>query len=267
MDVKILQRALPSSKFAPDPNAEYTFKNPRRQLFDLPYSIMKNVIKNANGAVWKKLIQTCKYFYAKKDLYPVEKFMAYVETHKLPASAVIPKIYKFDLRVLQLCYQNLTLEEYQILTVSGTVENLNLKDVIITQSHGFPITLDMLFENLRNLQEFELYFRDIRQLGPDTAQKMTVILPRLQKLRKLKLIGVNQNFDLFSFTDFLMKNETVFIHLIISSVNSDAFVTMINRIIETPPKRIPFINYLQFEDYPVLCQRYHKLYVSRNFVL
>uniref|UniRef100_A0AC34G4Z0 Uncharacterized protein n=1 Tax=Panagrolaimus sp. ES5 TaxID=591445 RepID=A0AC34G4Z0_9BILA len=193
MDMRFLQRALPSSKFAPDPNAEYTFKNPRRQLFDLPYSVMKHIIENANGAVWKKLIQTCKFFYPKKNLYPVNEFVVYsddsrridctmiidgksfdaksivpklwlynsFESGSQPegfpddVTTVLPKIFKCDLRFLNLYFQDLKFEEYQILTSSGTIKEMNLYFVHIVQSNGIRASADKLLDNLYNLEVFK----------------------------------------------------------------------------------------------------------------
>uniref|UniRef100_A0AC34EZ99 DUF38 domain-containing protein n=1 Tax=Panagrolaimus sp. ES5 TaxID=591445 RepID=A0AC34EZ99_9BILA len=300
MNVKPLRRAALPSKYAPDSNAEYTFKNPRRQYFDLPYSIMKYIIENANGSVWKKLIQTCKYFYSKKDLYPVEKFVVFSDesrsigcTMKIdrkfrhPKSAVpklwlynsfkggndpdgypsdvstvIPKIFKFDLRCLELSFQSLKFEEYQILTASGTIKELNLFYVNIAHSDGTKVTADRLFDNLPNLQKLKC-FKYLMKFKSDTVKKMVEILSGLKNLLAIEFEYFDQSFDLSAFSDFLMKNETVFVHFeYLDNEFDDAYQQMIDafiaKIMENPPKIIPVIKFPGCGD--LKFAEYHKMY-------
>ena len=50
-----------------DFNKMYTFTSPLRQNFSLPPDTMKYIIKNPNFT-YRKLIQTCKYFFAKNSI-------------------------------------------------------------------------------------------------------------------------------------------------------------------------------------------------------
>uniref|UniRef100_A0AC34F4Z8 DUF38 domain-containing protein n=1 Tax=Panagrolaimus sp. ES5 TaxID=591445 RepID=A0AC34F4Z8_9BILA len=272
MDMKALQCALPSSKFAPDSNAEYTFKNPRRQLFDLPYSIMKHMIENANGA---------------KDLYPVDELLAHMNdkitidgkdfllakfkdapkswlykslSRGYASNFKISKNFKFDLRVLDLRFQRIIFEEYQTLTASGTIEKMTLHDVNVIQSDGISITSDILFENLRNLKELSMRFQFEKMLF-ETVKKMTEILPRLQKLRIFSLKFFDESFDFSFFSEFLMKNETVDVYLQRFRNLSDAYKQMLETFMENcmrnPPKRIPYISFpgcdkVKFAEYRAL---------------
>uniref|UniRef100_A0AC34F2M1 Uncharacterized protein n=1 Tax=Panagrolaimus sp. ES5 TaxID=591445 RepID=A0AC34F2M1_9BILA len=254
------------------------------------------MIENANGAVWKKLIQTCKFFYPKKDLYPVEKFSVYNdESRRIDCSLIIDgkyfeakysvpklwvynsfnsgskptglpddvktvlsKIFKFDLRRLDLRFQSLTFEDYQILTSSGTIKELNFCKVNITHSHGTKVSADKLFDNLYNLEVFKSD-RHSLQFEADTAKKIANNLPRLQKLRSFELTKLEEGFDVSSFSDFLMKNETVFVRFDylwneFSNAYKQIIEAFIDKILKNPPKILPIIEFpgcddLKFAEY------------------
>ena len=137
-----------------DPKAEYTFHEPCRQNFGLPYGMMTFISqKNANPVAYSKLISTCKHFFAKRPLLIVEDLwrlprtpyqyrLTYenksilleeealeatklklwitdeLETFKGFFANLLKKLYRFDGDQLILSYGELTLEEYLILTSS-----------------------------------------------------------------------------------------------------------------------------------------------------
>uniref|UniRef100_A0AC34FLQ3 Uncharacterized protein n=1 Tax=Panagrolaimus sp. ES5 TaxID=591445 RepID=A0AC34FLQ3_9BILA len=264
------------------------------------------MIKNSTGAAWKKLIQTCKYFFSKNSLVPVNSLLTYgsktvtiiLDENVLDlskgapklwiydafyarsseglswddskaASLSISKILKFNLRILHLSCQDLTVEEYHLLTASGTVEALNLVQVSIMKSDGVGITFDKLFDNLQNLKEFTASFRvdDSILFESDTVKKVAEILPRLQKLHKFYLHFLRTtSFDFASFSDFLLKNETVNVDLSyfddITGAYREMIETFIEKIIQNPPKRIPKIDLSQFDE--VEFAKYHQLCNLQN---
>ena len=54
---------------------EFSFQEPRRQTFGLPFPMMSYIThENINPIVYSKLISTCKHFFAKRPLLIVESF-------------------------------------------------------------------------------------------------------------------------------------------------------------------------------------------------
>uniref|UniRef100_A0A914YBT7 Uncharacterized protein n=1 Tax=Panagrolaimus superbus TaxID=310955 RepID=A0A914YBT7_9BILA len=171
-----------------DSKKVYTFKNPYPQHFSIVYDIIEYMIKNpSSGKVWKKLIKTCKFFYFKNPVLPVGALDVICDmkcradgecfdtTLSFPnlwifdslkanndsvqtiiydcVQLIVPKILKFELRILNVKAQELTWSDYQKLTSSGTIKEINLRDCRICNSEG---RIEKLFENLPNLEVIEL---------------------------------------------------------------------------------------------------------------
>ena len=51
----------------------YTFSNPCHQKFPLPYSYNNYVFQNYTTVVYKKLMMTCKQFFAQKRILVIDK--------------------------------------------------------------------------------------------------------------------------------------------------------------------------------------------------
>uniref|UniRef100_A0A914Y4X4 Uncharacterized protein n=1 Tax=Panagrolaimus superbus TaxID=310955 RepID=A0A914Y4X4_9BILA len=97
----------------------------------------------------------------------------------------------------------------------------------------------------------------------DTFKKLANILPCINKLYRFILCDLTEAFDFASMTDFLVKNENILISLNYGVLLSDAYKEIIEKfiakIIETPPKRIPYIDFPGFEN-SFFYDDYRKLY-------
>uniref|UniRef100_A0AC34F1F7 Uncharacterized protein n=1 Tax=Panagrolaimus sp. ES5 TaxID=591445 RepID=A0AC34F1F7_9BILA len=188
MDLDNLRHALPTnlSTSTSVSNMVYTFKNPYPQHFSILYHIVEYMIENPqSGKAWKKLIMSCKYFYSKKPVFSVstldvlcdvkcradnENFDATSPFPKLwvfdkletkdgefvALKPLMPKIAKFDLRVLQIDDETLTWKDYQKLTSSDTIEQLFFKSIIIKNANGTMVTFDKILQNLPHLKAIEM---------------------------------------------------------------------------------------------------------------
>uniref|UniRef100_A0A914XU17 Uncharacterized protein n=1 Tax=Panagrolaimus superbus TaxID=310955 RepID=A0A914XU17_9BILA len=99
----------------------------------------------------------------------------------------------------------------------------------------------------------------------DTFKKVAHILPRLKQLSHFILDGLTEAFDFAFITDFVLKNENLLIKLTfdenisLSSAYNEILENFIAKIIETPPKKIAYINFPGFENSD-LYDDYRKLY-------
>uniref|UniRef100_A0AC35F9W6 F-box domain-containing protein n=1 Tax=Panagrolaimus sp. PS1159 TaxID=55785 RepID=A0AC35F9W6_9BILA len=200
MDTKDLHFIFPSISTSDPPL--YSFKHPYPQCFSLPFDVIKYMIKNCKSAkVWKKLIMTCKHFYSKNPVFPVKHLHVYPDSkceadeEKFNSSKFIPKfwvydsfnyhasnfsnskleipkIFKFDLRSLIMFDQNLTFNDYQKLTSSGSLKSIILYFCKIQNSDGTIVTVDKLLENLKHLEEFKFIDFNPLMFQSDTVKKM-----------------------------------------------------------------------------------------------
>uniref|UniRef100_A0A914QJ48 Uncharacterized protein n=1 Tax=Panagrolaimus davidi TaxID=227884 RepID=A0A914QJ48_9BILA len=250
----------------------YTFKHPYPQRFSVPFNVIKYMIKNCkSGKVWKKLIMLCKYFYSNNPVFPVkhlivnanlkckavgENFDASRLIPKLwlydslsansgsKMSTLIPKIFKFDLHVLQIVNQNLTLGDYQKLTSSGS--RLTLWDSTIKNEDDTLVTADKLLEDLGNLHRCTMnYSNNLLTLQTETIKKIVQHLNGYKKMCAFQLFAINESFDFASFSDFLLKNETVCVYLRYVAPVSYAYKEIVENVIKkikkNPSLKVPKI--------------------------
>uniref|UniRef100_A0A914Y3Q0 Uncharacterized protein n=1 Tax=Panagrolaimus superbus TaxID=310955 RepID=A0A914Y3Q0_9BILA len=168
----------------------YTFKTPRPQHFSLPYPIMKYILKNATPKAWKKLIQTCKYFFPKNPVFPVYDLQAddngkwhgddgRINTNNPVAklwlynilfafhsglspttiSSLIPKLSNCSLKAVLFTGQNLTWNEFQFLTSSGSIEWFDFCDCTLKYSDGKFVTFDKVLENFKNVESLYVFLK------------------------------------------------------------------------------------------------------------
>uniref|UniRef100_A0AC34GU70 Ubiquitin-like domain-containing protein n=1 Tax=Panagrolaimus sp. ES5 TaxID=591445 RepID=A0AC34GU70_9BILA len=125
-------------------------------------------------------------------------------------SFLIPKIVKCYLQLLELFNQNLSWSEYQFLTASGTIKNLNLTYCSIKYEDGSIVTVDKLLDNLGELVEFEIHRIEMSSLFErDTTEKFVEILLSLKNLQSFGFFGLKETFDISTFAYFAMKNSNV----------------------------------------------------------
>ena len=176
-----------------DPKAEYTFQEPRRQSFGLPYEMMQIITqKNTNPVVYSKLISTCNHFSAKRPLLMVERFfyshrlsqyhMSYKNKEvswnleslqasksklwitqkiillrpqlKLTASELINNLYRFDGSELVICDHKLTMQEYMILILSKNLSKVDFFNNTFFNDDGTFASVKSLVDPLQNVEDF-----------------------------------------------------------------------------------------------------------------
>uniref|UniRef100_A0A914P5N7 Uncharacterized protein n=1 Tax=Panagrolaimus davidi TaxID=227884 RepID=A0A914P5N7_9BILA len=238
-----LQLALPSFTASSEPSPQiYTFQRPYSQSFSLSCPMIRYMIIHCkSGKAWKKLIMSCKYFYSKKSVFPVGhldvvcdlkckadgemfdssltfpklwlydlfSYESYINDDPTTIAPLIPKIFEFNLRVLQISHQTLTLNEYQNLTATRSLESLQLIKCAIKNADGITVTVDKLLEGLERLEHFDMCVINGSSFHCDTVEKMVKILNGFTKMRWWKFEGLTETFRFSDFAGFLMSNEVV----------------------------------------------------------
>ena len=174
--------------------SRFTSTPPQNQRFSLPEIIVHYLAKNPNSSkLWKKLIQTCKYFYSKNQILVVDKVFEtrYIAnnswnvcsdlwgpqtnfvlqncsftfwiTYSLSAnirntpgriSSLIPKVYRFDLDILILYNISITFDEFNCLVSFNTLVDLNFKSVIMKHADGSLVDFVQILERIPRIQNF-----------------------------------------------------------------------------------------------------------------
>uniref|UniRef100_A0A914QAG3 Uncharacterized protein n=1 Tax=Panagrolaimus davidi TaxID=227884 RepID=A0A914QAG3_9BILA len=238
---------------SPVMNVQHTFLHPRAQQFSLKYPVMKYILNNPTGNAWKKLIQTCKYFFQKYPIIPicsvetydeaewsrwkadkevldlskcfqnlwlydrlsVKHVHVYFSNKQKILSNLVSKIEKCDFRKISICSQTLLLEEYQMLTSSSiTGLQIHLKRCTIIYSDGSEVPIDKLIERIYNVTNFDIYCNQCTKMFEgDAVVKMAQILPTLKNMCCFTLENLTKAFDFALITDFLLKNDIINISL------------------------------------------------------
>uniref|UniRef100_A0A914XS37 Uncharacterized protein n=1 Tax=Panagrolaimus superbus TaxID=310955 RepID=A0A914XS37_9BILA len=165
-----------------NPNVQNTFQQPHRQKFAFQRPIIKYILQNpASGKAWKKLIQTCKYFFPKYPVYPIGRVTGQYgkwdgdrenldQIEELPPlwlygdfryfyakkdiSKLITNVFRCNLRSLHIDNQILSWNDYQFLTSSASFESIFIYNCSIKYSDGTIVTMDKLLENIHSLKDF-----------------------------------------------------------------------------------------------------------------
>uniref|UniRef100_A0AC34GX40 Uncharacterized protein n=1 Tax=Panagrolaimus sp. ES5 TaxID=591445 RepID=A0AC34GX40_9BILA len=297
MDLSVPQLAIPSQPSSAS-NAIYTFRRPRPQLFALPYTIMNYMFtKPSSGKAWKKLIMTCKYFFSKNPIFPVESLksiannkwnadgevfdptksvaklwlykdinVSFYTNAPTSLSSIIPKICKCDLRLIEIWRHTLTFNEYQFLTSSGKCESITLAFCDIKNDDGTYVAFEKLFENIPKVEDFHMHCSGncFPMFKPDTFNKLADVTSN-NGLKWLSLGGLTEDFDFSTTLDFLLKiKKSLNVSLQyrnrvpLSNAYKENLETCIAKIIATPPERIPNITFPGFEE-STLYNDYKKL--------
>uniref|UniRef100_A0A914PD32 Uncharacterized protein n=1 Tax=Panagrolaimus davidi TaxID=227884 RepID=A0A914PD32_9BILA len=169
-------------------------------------------------------------------------------------SALIPKILKCDLRVLRIVDQDLTFADYKKLTSSASIETLILWHSTIKNEDDTIVTADKLLGGLDNLHMFQTINSDnsnnFLMLQTETVKKIVQHLNGYKKMCAFQLCGINESFDFASFSNFLLKNETVRVYLSYGAPVSYAYEESVKNIIKEIRKnrslKVPEIHFYSF---------------------
>jgi hypothetical protein len=273
-----LQLALPSFTASSEPSPQiYTFQRPYSQSFSLSSPMIRYMIIHCkSGKAWKKLIMSCKYFYSKKPVFPVGYFDVvcdlkckadgemfdssltfpklllydtFVSYNKCPTTVVplIPKMFEFNLRVLRINCQFLTLTQYQKLTSTRSLESLQLDKCAIKNADGTTVTIDKLLEGLQRLENCDMCFINGSSFHSDTVGKMVEHLNGFTKMRCLKFEGLTETFSFSAFAGFLMSNEVVEVELAFRWIVSDGYREIVQNVIKEIEKnrllKVPVVTF------------------------
>ena len=150
-------------------NSVYSFKSPRPQYFELPFNMIRYLMDSCTSpAVFLKLLQTCKHFFAKKPVvivghsaffgtgggcffhgyngrpgFQINESFKYWTTNRLDLLSIngINYIYRANLKQLSIDKGDLTFKDICLLLHGGQINHLYITDNSIRYADGTPVTL------------------------------------------------------------------------------------------------------------------------------
>uniref|UniRef100_A0AC34FPF5 Uncharacterized protein n=1 Tax=Panagrolaimus sp. ES5 TaxID=591445 RepID=A0AC34FPF5_9BILA len=242
------------------PNAIYTFMNPRRQSFSLPYPIMKYITMSPTSyKAWRKLITTCKYFYSRNLVIPIRSCENYTDyewsvswtpgKYKLIDLRKInfklwlhgycqirelypilnPKVFRYDLNNLFFSSRTVSYDEYSMLTSTATLEGLIFLHVNVIYYDGSPVAFDKLLKNLSNTRKINFHIKNLH-FAPDTVEKMDQMLPNFHKLSMFSLSTIPKTFNPAGFTKIVKKYPQIQFLLQFDQTASNGYKKKVRRL-------------------------------------
>uniref|UniRef100_A0AC34GT36 Uncharacterized protein n=1 Tax=Panagrolaimus sp. ES5 TaxID=591445 RepID=A0AC34GT36_9BILA len=121
-------------------------------------------------------------------------------------SPIINRIFYSNLKELYLGETTVTYYEYKKLAVPSKI--VQLYWVTVKDKYGIKMKVSDLINVLKNVEMFKCVFKP-GELISGIAQKLAA-LPPFPKLQKFYLWDIQEGFDLFTFSEFIEKNPTVF---------------------------------------------------------
>ena len=170
--------------------AHFDSSQSNAQVFAIPKTLMVYLTQNSGIKVYRKLIQTCKYFFHVKQIVPVW-YLGVVDYHGQPSLfhensiylqnkkqiplnhkiwlehtadfcgdlKLIDKIYQCDIQYLHISSVNMTFAEYEILVKHGSVKEINIfYTTITTPENEENVTLEKVMEMLPNASKMLVIF-------------------------------------------------------------------------------------------------------------
>uniref|UniRef100_A0AC34GY76 Uncharacterized protein n=1 Tax=Panagrolaimus sp. ES5 TaxID=591445 RepID=A0AC34GY76_9BILA len=161
------------------------------QEFPFHNSVMSYILKNGNSTVLKLLQQTCKYYFVKipicfchkliinddethfeedslflnekientdffKQLYitaALEITSCYTMPDTYISTSIIPKLYKCDVKYIEIQHQTLSFDAFKFLIGHGNVITLDFQNVQITNSDDEIVALEEVTQFLPNVED------------------------------------------------------------------------------------------------------------------
>uniref|UniRef100_A0A914QBS2 Uncharacterized protein n=1 Tax=Panagrolaimus davidi TaxID=227884 RepID=A0A914QBS2_9BILA len=265
------------------PIKQLHFKEPfRRQSWPFRDSFINYITKTpSNSKAWTKLIQSCKYFFAKNPILVTEnlwwdeekEWLASLKNDERPVdfsklsskvwitnkfnatyvpsengiSLIIPKIYKCDANFSRLLYDVISYEDFSFL--STNVRKIVLHENIVKNSDGSIVPFENLIAVLPKIKIIFFYDKiDSSCITKNTVKELLKI-PHFSKIDRFELFGTTEKFDIETFFTYLKKNKhtkfTISFGNSISETYKNRLEEIVDEIIETEEHdyKIPEIEY------------------------
>uniref|UniRef100_A0A914QZU3 Uncharacterized protein n=1 Tax=Panagrolaimus davidi TaxID=227884 RepID=A0A914QZU3_9BILA len=283
-----------SSAVIPAKRLLFTAPN-RRYDFDFPDSVIFYIAKNPTSAkLYKKLIETCKYFFWKNPIlvtyyltYKDNEMKASFSEYKRPIcsknvpykfwvtgscntgsdanssfkndlfSSFLPRIYRCEIDVLTLHDQKLTTDEF--LFITAKTGGVRFSDLTVVNRDGKEIAFEKLVELIPEVHSFNYYFKNNDKTVTAKTVKEMLKLPHLQNNVRFSLCNVPEAFDIEFFFAHIKKSKGIFCLEFPGALSVDyqsRLEAIIDELIQTRTFDYipPFISYPEMDD-----EKYHKL--------
>uniref|UniRef100_A0A914Q860 Uncharacterized protein n=1 Tax=Panagrolaimus davidi TaxID=227884 RepID=A0A914Q860_9BILA len=281
------------------PTKHLHFKEPFcRQNWLFRDSLINYITKNpSNSKAWQKLIQSCKYFFAKNPVfvfdkleYKSKKWMVSLNetkkridftkiliklwiTDKFNASngpqksvlSIIPKLYKCDAKYLSLMNDVIPYKDF--LFLSSNLEQIVFHNIIVKNENDEIIPFEKLFAVLPKIKECYFYNNLTCSSITTNTVKELLKMPHFSKINR-DLYYIPEEFDIETFFRYLRKNKHSTFYLRFRSGISETYKNRLEAIvdeilsIENHDYKIPNIYFIDLPNEK--WKKLHTIFFSQN---
>ena len=169
-----------------DEASGFTFVQPRRQTYSLPYGFSSYIFKNKSVDLYKKLIMSCKSFFSKNRILVVKYVQIYInfnfdnknvtciltnmeekkikiwitdelESHNVTDGTLklldfMKILYRFDGKLLSIYKEQITFDEYMRLVSSKKLYHVTMHESIVKNSNDSFVSADTLLKPLYDVK-------------------------------------------------------------------------------------------------------------------
>uniref|UniRef100_A0A914NYM6 Uncharacterized protein n=1 Tax=Panagrolaimus davidi TaxID=227884 RepID=A0A914NYM6_9BILA len=221
------------------------FRGPyRRQNWSLSYLIIGYITKNpSNAKAWEKLIQSCKYFFAKNPII-VADYLNFSQGWEISSNTSTGRLQKL-----------LNLYCSRVENGNGTVE---------TNEERTIVPLEKLVKTLVNLKEISGEIDPSHSCITKGTVKELLLIPHFSKIYGFFFAGLPEVFDIDTFFIYLKKNKYTKFELHFAASISEEYKARLEKIVdeilqtETHDYNPPWISFdgLAQEKYHKMGRRY-----------
>uniref|UniRef100_A0A914PQV0 Uncharacterized protein n=1 Tax=Panagrolaimus davidi TaxID=227884 RepID=A0A914PQV0_9BILA len=238
----------------------------KRQNWLFRDSLINYITKSpSNSKAWQKLIQSCKYFFAKNPVFVFDKLeykskkwmVSLNETKKridftkiliklwitdkfdisndfnppINVSLIIPKLYKVDAKYLRLVNVVISFKDFSFL--SSNVLIIVLRENVIKDSDDSIVPLEKLIAILPKIKIIDVYDK-IHHSSCITKNTVKDVLkiPQFSKIDRFELFHIKETFDIETFFTYLKKNKHAKFELGFSFLISEDYDNRIEAIVD-----------------------------------
>uniref|UniRef100_A0A914P6M7 Uncharacterized protein n=1 Tax=Panagrolaimus davidi TaxID=227884 RepID=A0A914P6M7_9BILA len=192
----------------------------QRQNFSMPDSVTFYMAKNPKTAeLYQKVIQTCKYFFAKNSILVISSLLSYGKN-----GAYV--LFRLDAKVLSISRHDV--DYYDLLHLLPSAEKIFMMNVTVKYENGSIVALEEFVSMAVKAKIIRLNSTHL-SITSETM-KYLLQIPHFGTLCLFLISNIPESFDLDTFYAHMKKNKLTKFRLVFNHPISDAYKTRLEAI-------------------------------------